>query len=66
MKIIISTTIITSILFALLLIIIRENSILNSKIIQLNSAEPNKVEQVNQDPYTMPSFPPDHSLEVLP
>ena len=48
MKTIINTTIIISILFAFLLIIIRENRILNSKMNQLNGGEPNKIEQINQ------------------
>jgi len=59
MKMIINTTIIISILFAFLLIIIRENRILNSKINQLNGVGPNKIEQINQKPHVMHSLPPD-------
>jgi len=48
MKTMINITIIISILFAFLLIMIRETMILNSKINQLNGVELNKMEQVNQ------------------
>jgi len=48
MKTIINTTIIISILFAFLLILIRENRILNSKMSQLNEGEPHKIERINQ------------------
>lgn len=50
MKILINASIITSILVMLLLVIIRETSILDKKIMKLQGIETNKIELVNQNP----------------
>ena len=50
MKTIINTTIVISILVAILLIMRRENEMLNSKIINLNGVEATRVEILNHEP----------------
>ena len=65
MKTIINFAIIGSILFVLLLLIIKENKILDRKIIQLNRVEFSNTEPVNQDSQTMPSLTPDTETASL-
>jgi hypothetical protein len=51
MKILINASIITSILVIVLLVIMRETSVLDKKIMKLKGLEINKVELVNQDSF---------------
>ena len=51
MKILINASIITSILVIALLVIMRETSVLDKKIMKLKGLEINKVELVNQDSF---------------
>ena len=59
MKILINASIITSLLVMLLLVIMRETSILDKKIMQLQGIETNKVELVNQNPFASSLLSPE-------
>jgi len=60
MKILINASIITSILVAILLIIMKETSALDKKIMHLKGMEKDKIEMVNQFPHASSLLPPGH------
>jgi len=59
MKILINSSIITSILVIVLLIILRETNALDKKIMQLQGMEKDKIEMVNQTPFTSSLLSPE-------